>query len=49
MPASATAVFPVQEGIEQTEDVTQTAEYDAVLAQEADLAAGHGVLRATGD
>lgn len=32
----------------QVEDITQTAEYDDVLTQEADLAAGHGVLRATG-
>lgn len=32
----------------QIEDATQTAELDDVLAQEADLAAGHGVLRATG-
>ncbi|GAB2496725.1 type VII secretion protein EccE [Promicromonospora xylanilytica] len=32
----------------QVEDVTQTAEYDDVVTQEADLAAGHGALRATG-
>ncbi|MCF4123685.1 PrgI family protein [Antribacter sp. KLBMP9083] len=32
----------------QVEDATQVAEYDDVLTQEADLAAGHGVLRATG-
>ncbi|GAA4707839.1 hypothetical protein APR04_003860 [Promicromonospora umidemergens] len=32
----------------QIEDVTQVAEYDDVLTQEAELAAGHGVLRATG-
>ncbi|RPF21448.1 SCO6880 family protein [Myceligenerans xiligouense] len=32
----------------QIEDATQAAELDDVLAQEADLAAGHGVLRATG-
>jgi len=34
--------------IGQIEDATQTAEYTDVLQQEADLTAGHGVLRATG-
>ncbi|MBE1878974.1 SCO6880 family protein [Myceligenerans pegani] len=33
--------------IGQIEDVTQTSEYDDVLAQEAELAAGHGLLRTT--
>lgn len=32
----------------QIEDAVSTAEYDDVLQQEADLTAGHGVLRATG-
>ncbi|WP_125778001.1 SCO6880 family protein [Antribacter gilvus] len=32
----------------QIDDATQTAEYDDVLTQEAELAAGHGVLRAIG-
>ncbi|MEU4360364.1 SCO6880 family protein [Promicromonospora sp. NPDC023987] len=32
----------------QIEDVTQVNEYDDVLTQEAELAAGHGVLRTTG-
>lgn len=32
----------------QVTDAAQAAEYDDVLAQEAELAAGHGVLRATG-
>ncbi|MCF4123662.1 PrgI family protein [Antribacter sp. KLBMP9083] len=32
----------------QVDDAAQVAEYDDVLTQEADLAAGHGVLRATG-
>jgi hypothetical protein len=32
----------------QIEDATQVAEYGDVLTQEAELAAGHGVLRATG-
>lgn len=32
----------------QITDAMQAAEYDDVLTQEADLAAGHGVLRATG-
>ena len=34
--------------IGQIEDAQQTAEYQDVLQQEADLTAGHGVLRATG-
>ena len=34
--------------IGQIEDAAQTAEYDDVLQQEADLTAGHGVLRVTG-
>jgi hypothetical protein len=34
--------------IGQVEDATATAEYADVLQQEADLTAGHGVLRATG-
>ena len=34
--------------IGQIEDAQQTAEYGDVLQQEADLTAGHGVLRATG-
>ncbi|GAT74063.1 integral membrane protein [Microbacterium sp. HM58-2] len=34
--------------IGQIEDATQTAEYHDVLKQEADLTAGHGVLRYTG-
>jgi hypothetical protein len=34
--------------IGQIEDAQQTAEYHDVLQQEADLTAGHGVLRATG-
>ena len=34
--------------IGQIEDVQQTAEYQDVLQQEADLTAGHGVLRSTG-
>lgn len=34
--------------IGQIEDATQTAEYHDVLQQEADLTAGHGVLRFTG-
>jgi hypothetical protein len=32
----------------QIEDASQTAEYGDVLQQEADLTAGHGVLRYTG-
>ncbi|MFD2796380.1 SCO6880 family protein [Promicromonospora vindobonensis] len=32
----------------QIEGVNQVVEYDDVLTQEAELAAGHGVLRATG-
>jgi len=34
--------------IGQIEDATQTAEYEDVLQQEADLTAGHGVLRVSG-
>jgi hypothetical protein len=34
--------------IGQIEDASMTAEYDDVLQQEADLTAGHGVLRTTG-
>lgn len=34
--------------IGQIEDAAQTAEYEDVLQQEADLTAGHGVLRVTG-
>jgi hypothetical protein len=34
--------------IGQIEDAQQTAEYQDILQQEADLTAGHGVLRATG-
>ena len=34
--------------IGQVEDATATAEYEDVLQQEADLTAGHGVLRVTG-
>src|SRR5699024_1773550 len=34
--------------IGQVEDASQRAEYDDVLQQEADLTAGHGVLRVTG-
>ena len=34
--------------IGQIEDASATAEYDDVLQQEADLTAGHGVLRTTG-
>ena len=34
--------------IGQIEDAAQTAEYTDVLQQEADLTAGHGVLRVTG-
>ena len=34
--------------IGQIEDAAQTAEFDDVLQQEADLTAGHGVLRYTG-
>lgn len=34
--------------IGQIEDAQQTAEYQDVLQQEADLTAGHGILRATG-
>ena len=34
--------------IGQIEDAAATAEYDDVLQQEADLTAGHGVLRTTG-
>lgn len=34
--------------IGQIEDAAQTAEYHDVLKQEADLTAGHGVLRYTG-
>ena len=34
--------------IGQIEDAQQTAEYQDVLQQEADLTAGHGVLRCTG-
>ena len=34
--------------IGQIEDASQTAEYEDVLRQEADLTAGHGVLRYTG-
>jgi hypothetical protein len=34
--------------IGQIEDAAQTAEYQDVLQQEADLTAGHGVLRYTG-
>jgi hypothetical protein len=34
--------------IGQIEDAAQTAEYTDVLQQEADLTAGHGILRATG-
>ncbi|MGO1316499.1 MAG: SCO6880 family protein [Cellulomonadaceae bacterium] len=34
--------------IGQIEDAAQTAEYNDVLQQEADLTAGHGILRATG-
>jgi len=34
--------------IGQIEDATQTAEYQDVLQQEADLAAGHGIMRFTG-
>jgi hypothetical protein len=34
--------------IGQIDDATQTAEYDDVLHQEADLTAGHGLLRYTG-
>jgi hypothetical protein len=34
--------------IGQIEDAQQTAEYQDVLQQEADLTAGHGVLQATG-
>src|SRR4051812_30446593 len=34
--------------IGQTEDAQQSAEYNDVLRQEADLTAGHGLLRATG-
>lgn len=34
--------------IGQIEDASQSAEYDDVLQQEADLTAGHGVLRVTG-
>jgi hypothetical protein len=34
--------------IGQVEDASATAEYEDVLQQEADLTAGHGVLRVTG-
>jgi len=34
--------------IGQIEDATQTAEHHDVLQQEADLTAGHGILRYTG-
>lgn len=34
--------------IGQVDDATQTAEFDDVLQQEADLTAGHGILRYTG-
>ena len=34
--------------IGQIEDAQQSAEYSDVLQQEADLTAGHGILRATG-
>jgi hypothetical protein len=34
--------------IGQIEDASQTAEYHDVLQQEADLTAGHGILRYTG-
>lgn len=34
--------------IGQIQDASQTAEYEDVLRQEADLTAGHGVLRYTG-
>ena len=34
--------------IGQVEDASQTAEYHDVLQQEADLTAGHGILRYTG-
>ncbi len=34
--------------IGQVEDAAQTAEYEDVLQQEADLTAGHGVLRVSG-
>ena len=34
--------------IGQIEDATQTAEYQDVLQQEADLTAGHGILRVSG-
>lgn len=39
---------PSHQRIGQIEDASQTAEFQDVLQQEADLTAGHGILRYTG-
>jgi hypothetical protein len=46
--ANPTGGWRVANGQDLKQDAQQTAEYHDVLQQEADLTAGHGVLRATG-